>query len=342
MLAKLNLQPSQASLPHRPSYGTQGKQVILRANYFELDIRKAPLLHLYHIDFIDTNRPPGFRERKRIIQLLLTDHLTTNQNSITTDFRANLISIVDLGLQVQRFVIPYRNELEDDGGSSQKTRSIKVEKVAAINMRDLHNILNSTQAPKQSPKLVMLQALNIIMGHHPKSNSANASVGASRHFQKDFRQQVNLGEGLKAIRGFFQSVRPATARILVNIQVKHAAFYQVVPLPQLMQIYLQGNKNNLGELQNFLKKLVVETTHIKRLNKAGQRIPQIRTIFGLANRNDTSRLADPPIVSKFGAGPKEVSFFLQNSTGGNGQYITVYEYFKKGKFGFRSSLTDIY
>jgi eukaryotic translation initiation factor 2C len=46
-----------------------------------------------------------------------------------------------------------------------------------------------------------------------------------------------LSAGLEAIRGFFSSVRLATCRVLVNINVRHDAFYRADPLPSLMMSY---------------------------------------------------------------------------------------------------------
>ena len=67
------------------------------------------------------------------------------------------------------------------------------------------------------------------------------------------------------------------------------------------------------KLNNFLKKVRVRVTHIIRRNKAGQEIPRTKAIASLASPGDGSTLPNPPKVPRFGAGPKEVEFFLNKS-----------------------------
>jgi eukaryotic translation initiation factor 2C len=154
----------------------------------------------------------------------------------------------------------------------------------------------------------------------------------------------------------------ATCRILVNINVSHGAFYHAGPLPALMHKY--GTRNTVA-LEKFLKSVRVQTTHLpKKRNKADDVIPRIKTIFGLARKDDGNRSAHPPGVNQpLGAGAKGIDFWLEvniNSSGapkaeaqsvgagtskgkckskgkaqpqsaaasGSGRYISVFDYFK--------------
>lgn len=78
------------------------------------------------------------------------------------------------------------------------------------------------------------------------------------------------------MRGLFSNVRLATARILVNVNVTHGAFYDALPLTAVMDRFngAQGN----SRLKQFLKRVRVEITHRVKRNKVGQAIPQIKTI----------------------------------------------------------------
>jgi hypothetical protein len=80
-----------------------------------------------------------------------------------------------------------------------------------------------------------------------------------------------------------------------------------------MAAYLRENGQSKVKLANFLKKLSVNVTHIVRRNRAGRQIPRIKVIVGLATRDDGRDLQHPPIVPNFGAGAKEVQFFLGGS-----------------------------
>jgi hypothetical protein len=237
---------------------------------------------------------------------------------------------------------------------------VQLQYTGALTVSELIDYLTSTQAGALfGSKEEIIQALNIVVGYHPKASSAIASVGANKHFRLDAAasERFNLGAGLLAIRGFFVSVRAATARVLVNVQVKHGAFYNDGPLEGLMFAYMGENGPSKVKLGNFLRRLSVNVTHIRRTNRAGQVIPRIKSIVGVATRDDGRGQQHPPIVPDFGAGPKEVKFFLGDSggtaaatipsprgTGGKkgkkavkagpdppsqGRYISVYDFFKQ-------------
>ena len=87
----------------------------------------------------------------------------------------------------------------------------------------------------------IIQALNIVVGHHSKEASHIASVGANNRLDAAQSDTPDLGAGLTALRGFFVSVRATTARVLVNVQVKHGAFYDDGPLDKLMQAFMLQN-----------------------------------------------------------------------------------------------------
>ncbi|KAK2667219.1 Argonaute linker 2 domain, partial [Fusarium oxysporum f. sp. vasinfectum] len=64
-------------------------------------------------------------------------------------------------------------------------------------------------------------------------------------------------------------------------------------------------------LERFLKFLRPHTTHLpEKRNKANEVIPRVKTIFGLARKDDGHGLAHPPRVRQHGAGAKDVEFWL--------------------------------
>jgi eukaryotic translation initiation factor 2C len=88
-------------------------------------------------------------------------------------------------------------------------------------------------------------------------------------------------------------------------------------LPALMHSY--GTRSTVA-LEKFLKLVRVETTHLReKRNKANKVIPRIKTIFGLARKDDGNRLAHPPRVSQpHGAGAKGVDFWLDGNASSSG------------------------
>jgi hypothetical protein len=111
----------------------------------------------------------------------------------------------------------------------------------------------------------------------------------------------------------------------------------------------------------FLKKVKVRTTHLRR-----DRPGPPKTIVGFAMPSDGRNQTNPPRVTRFGATPSQVSFFLTaqgespkpspsgkkkkkggaggggGATGGAaGGYITVADYFKQSKQFFRTKRWEI-
>lgn len=349
-------------LPLRPGFGVMGKEVLLWTNYFKLVSDGDLTLYRYSIEITSDGggKIPTGKKAKRIVQLLLEEHLQIYRNDIATDFKSNLISRNDIEVEGDGYPVTYRAEDEDDPAPNANQYRVRLQATGVLTVSELVNYLTSSQVGSMfGSKEEIIQALNIVIGHHPKAASMITTVAANRHYDRNSGPQdkMSLGAGLQAIRGFFVSVRAATARILVNVQVKNMAFYDEGPLDGIMHVYMQQNGPNKLNLAKFLKKLSIDVTHIARTNRAGRRIPRIKTIQGLATNDDGRRQAHPPIVPQFGAGAKEVQFYLADAGEGasgktrapgggkkgnktskagpeapsQGNYISVYEFFRQSE-----------
>ena len=349
-------------LPLRPGYGVMGKEILLWTNYFKLVSDGDLTLYRYSIEISSdgAGRVPTGKKAKRVVQLLLEEHLQLYRNDVATDFRSTMISRSDIEVEGDGYLVTYRAENEDDPALNAKQYRVRLQATGVLTVSELVNYLTSSQAGLMfGSKEEIIQALNIVVGHHPKAASIITTVAANRHFDRNSgpHDKMSLGAGLQAIRGFFVSVRAATARILVNVQVKNMAFYDEGPLDGIMHVYMQQNGPNKLNLAKFFKKLSVDVTHIVRTNRSGRRIPRIKTIQGLATKDDGRNQAHPPIVPQFGAGAKEVQFYLDDAREGasgkakapgggkkgkktpkagpeapsQGNYISVYEFFRQSK-----------
>jgi eukaryotic translation initiation factor 2C len=350
------------NLPVRPAYGTIGKRVILFANYFELSTVPDLVLYRYSVHV-----QPDVKGRKlsQVIRLLLElPEYAAVKGHLVSDFKSTMVCRKRLSKDEAEYPIQYRSEGEDDASLNATTYKVTVKETGVITVAQLVAFLTSTSIDlAYADKDPTIQALNIFKGHFPKVSSTRATIGANKSFSLQQREEADLGAGLTALRGYFSSVRVAAARILVNINVTHAAFYKPGPLLNLMREYGNSVKLNLPKVEKFLKKLRVKVIHIaEKKNRAGQPIPRIKTIFGLANRNDGHGLPHPPRVPRFGANAKEVEFFLNDSAGprptgpsegksggkkkkgksstepsepsgsgsaSSGRYVSVYDYFTK-------------
>ncbi|PTU23924.1 hypothetical protein P175DRAFT_010743 [Aspergillus ochraceoroseus IBT 24754] len=310
--------PRSPHNPERPGYGTQGREVLLYANYFELkSVGKG--LYRYHLD-IEGGGPrksPTGKKAKQIVHLLLEEHFPELKTHIVTDYKSTMIShrkVLDEENEPVAFDVRYRDEYSDEYPERPEVYRVVCKFTGRLDPAHLLNYLTSSDAAAMfDSKADVLQALNIAVGHHPKSDTSIISTASNKHYPMvgGLVEKFNLGAGLEALRGYFVSVRAATARILVNVQVKYMACYQDGPLRQVIGEFQHSGSLDPHSLGKFLLKMKVRVTHIERKNKKGEMIPRIKTIRGLATPRDGQSLANPPKVSRIGAGPREVQFFLE-------------------------------
>ncbi|KAH8715284.1 Protein argonaute 5 [Beauveria bassiana] len=341
-------------LPIRPGYGTKGVRVELTANYVELLPPSDVALYRYSIQI---KPEPVRRKQFRLVELLLQSaELAPQRGELATDFRSTLLSKMKLSSDDFTVKVQYRAEGEDEPPAGAANYAVQVAYTTTLRMSDLMNYLASTSIDERfDERSEWEQTFNIFLNHYAKATKTLVAIGASKTFSlSQHTGQADLGSGLQVLRGFFSSVRIATGRVLVNLNVSHAAFYHAGPLPVLMNSY--GVRSTTA-LENFLKLVRIQTTHLpEKRNKAGEIILRLKTIFGLARKDDGHGLAHPPRISRHGAGAKDVQFWLerdappQNSTAArgatdkkskakgkstaqpdtseSGKYISVFDFFK--------------
>lgn len=345
----------EAKYPVRPGYGTAGRPVTLYANYLPLSLPSKKLFR-YHIDIAadaaGRSAPVG-KKAQHLVRLLLDEHFPQQKHGIATDFRSTLISCVEL--PEGKFDVRHKEHLDGDYPENPRVHQVTCQKTGIVDPAEFLSYLASTKADRSfESKEEVVSAFNIIMGHHPKMDDQVVSVGANRHYslREDTMESYNLGSGLSVLRGFFVSVRAATARVLLNVQVKYIACYESGPVVNAMHAY---GMRNTYRLEKFLRNIRVRITHITRKNSRGELRPRIRPICGFANRGDGNSSPNPPRVSQHGAGPHDVQFFLNEASPRPvavpgapepkgkkgkkapragpveaGRYITVADFFKKG------------
>lgn len=310
--------PGGPKYPIRPGYGTAGKPVTLYANYLALTSVGKQLFR-YHVEIKDgvgkAEKAPVGKKARQVVRLLLEEHFAANKKQIATDYRSTLIACVELLKEEKTFDVRYKDEGQEEYPESPRVYKVICQPTGQISPSDLMDYLTSSDTGKMlDSKPEIVAALNIIMGHHPKTNNGIVSVGANKHFSLEHGgiDRGDLGNGLEVLRGFFISVRAATARVLLNVQVKYMACFKSGPLRMVIEDWKGGVGHvNLYRLEAFLKRMRVNPTHINRKTKSGKaRPPSYKTISGLATKQDGRELANPPRVTNHGAGPRDVQFFL--------------------------------
>lgn len=380
-ISTLEITDGAERFPRRPAYGTKGKPVTLWANYFEFIPPPDLLLYRYSVEVKDQDptKTPGRKRLEQLFRLILqSPPFRDHRKDVVTDFSAQIVSRVKFSTEDLQLVpgqIQYRAEDEDEALIHARYYIITIVPTGTLTVSELTDYLTSTDPRAAFDKQPILQALNIFLNHYVKASGAYATIGGSRSFPTNPSRDDtrDLGAGLKAIRGFFASVRVATSRILVNVNVSNAAFIAPLPVPDSMSAFSRAYGTNRIKLQEFLKGVRVVLTHIPaKKNKAGKMVPRVKTIFALATRNDGRDGDDPEHPAKvkaFGAGPKDVEFWLSDtpptggkkgkgtakgeaSTGGSGpkapasggsggRYISVAAHFLKSKSCFLYCCSDL-
>ena len=129
-------------------------------------------------------------------------------------------------------------------------------------------------------------------------------------------EELDMGQGVVLWRGYFQSIRPAIGRMLINVDTSMGAMYKPGPLIDLALAFLRrpGNPAVLAptsgftdreriRLQGFISGMKITTSH-------GQHGSSSRT-----SRQVVRRLSNE--------GARDLTFEL-----GNGQRMTVAKYFR--------------
>lgn len=298
---------------------------------------------------ISPNLDAAKKKRTQLFRLIL--ELPEFANIPTaTDFASMVITTNQLPFTDQRtFSIPWRNEGEDEPSQNARVYTVRILPPVTLNIYDLVQFLSRSSSPNlaESQKEEAIQVMNTLMGFYAKSNKEVVSIGGSRHFstarEGNRSNFTTLNMGLEALRGFYQSVRPATGRLLLNVNVTHSVFLEPAPLAELFARLGYGR-----QIVDKIKKKRVQVTHLPaKKSKTGAEIPREKSIWDMARPNDGRQEEHPPQVTRYGAGPKEVKFYITIEappTKGNApaksgpkkgsapapknMYISVYDYFK--------------
>ena len=288
-LGSLSLSDS-ITLPRRPGYGTSGRKIVLRANYFQLLPRPEQQWHRYFVDLQPDETAK--RKRRRIFTLLLnSDRFAADSASMATDYGHIIVSAKKLELgDGNRATVPivYFDADQAGPGPSPKTYTAKIQLTGVLAVADLLQYLSSPNPGAiYDGKEEMIQALNIVMARHANASRDVVPVAGSKFFPLlGGANQHDLRGGLIALRGYYTSVRTSTLRVILNVNVCTAAFYQPGSLLDLLRHYRKQNNPKpdlpMHMVENFVKRLRVETSHIRDENNKPVR--KVKTVVGFAKK----------------------------------------------------------
>jgi eukaryotic translation initiation factor 2C len=354
--------------PCRPGFGTVGRPATVSTNHACIDISPSLRVRQYSIKIkeVESKDPKQSKEPKKLARRTLKEVIRVfldrcrleadrrgepQRAAFVTDFSETLYHPYDCDIFDNDETIPPIKLLR---GKTVKTYSVTVDPGKTLPLRDLFNYISNFGPFDSALKSEYMQMLNVWL-HHKSKEDQGLVVFGSKTFPMSAKQDwrsTNLGDGLTAMRGIFASIRPATCRILANIQVTHGTFFTPGPLADLIRVY----SSDYQALDRVLKLLRVRATHLraKRDKASSSQSKQPAgdyavyfTIIGLARRDNTPRPSDDKrarVISKsnmeLGAGPEHVEFWLEEKEG-EGQpswsskplprWITVSEYYAESE-----------
>ncbi|KZT22267.1 argonaute-like protein [Neolentinus lepideus HHB14362 ss-1] len=260
-LRSITLNPDD--LPLRPGFGTVGKPIILRANFFPVKLPKIPLQE-YDVDIRPGGNAIARRLKRRIWQLAEQTEQWAQAGmtgTVAHDHSAKLISAKKLP-QPLVIQIDYTEDDEDASQARGRQYTLTFNYVQEIDPSNLASYINGERQFRNFDIMPVVSALNLILAAYPnRSVGAGVMVGRNRYFHPSQIEPPHpLGGGLEAWKGFYSSVRPAFKQMMVNVNVCHTAFYAPGNLADKM---IEFQRASFGaRVAAFVKGVRVKTTHL--------------------------------------------------------------------------------
>lgn len=298
-------------------------------------------------------KPRDVKGRKlHLVICEVLKQLTANDKSlvIATEFKSQLVSLRKLALENDNTLRV--SVATAEGADRMDVFEVEIHGPNEIRMNDLFEYLNSSTGGTSAKRLGapgddqdaaialdfpkfpdVVDCLNVIFGYGPRSNFNDISaVGRSRFFSfKNGGITTDLGRSLIAARGFFQSVRLGTGRLLLNANVTHGIFKVAGKCDQIfrnLNVYAAPRsdwraRKNVNLISKFLPKTRVWVT---MKVSDGKTVKRSKAIFGIVKASSARSFSEPNPPRIDGdweyPGPKNVSFYMDN------RYITVFDYYR--------------
>ncbi|KAG2013567.1 argonaute family member [Coprinopsis cinerea AmutBmut pab1-1] len=316
----------------RPGFGTKGRATEIIVNCF---LANVPSQIIHHYDVIS----PDEKKLPAAVNLKLITHLqTTIAPDVFTprgvyDGRKNFFSSKELpfgGQKSMEFNVPFIDGPTAAPATSHRGPRIcqvKLTKVAQINTEVLRRFTEGLQSADANVQTA-ITACNVVVRMQPilshPFNTRSFFPGTER---KD------LGEGLEAWRGLFQSVRPSFDRIFVNVDISTGIMHKGGPLEEHLLAILRGRRRVEGKTGLRAKTLDPQCLRFLERSVNGIRVivmipgatPRERVLKGLTSK-DSSAVFLMPDKTK-------ISVAQYYQTVGNGSIVPLeFCVVKEGQF----------
>ena len=204
---------TERPLPLRSKYGfgTQGRKIALKSNFFPCEINTTKQKYIYHYDVTvgaikcpERELPKVLNEQ--VIEQFMKDYkvILFKNIAFAYDGKKNIYT----SKQISTDKIPLRErkkfevEYSKPGGRGSETFEVSVRYAQELNLSNL----NLSLSGKQELDMTIIQALDVVLMHGFKVNDSYTSVGRN-FFLKQQQRAKDLGMGKEIWFGFHQSLR---------------------------------------------------------------------------------------------------------------------------------------
>ena len=290
-------------LPLRPGYGTIGRVIHLRTNYFAMVIDPDRSIYKYTVsikaerkkrkgDGMEQEEPkPGRKQRQAFSILFEEQEFRALHPGLATDYANSILTSTPLKLGPTKskvFNCIYR-DVEDRVARPNATRySFTITEAGTVPTQELLRYLASTTTDPSdfAGRADAVQALNIIVARTPNLDPQVFQSGQNKFYKYPTNEQeyLDLTGGLIAVRGYYSSVRTATARILLNLNAQTSPFYPACGMIELIEKF---GLSRWGDTEKFIQKLRVKTQYLKDEKK--QIEVKVKTVQGFSHKRGEER-----------------------------------------------------
>ncbi|KAL3320560.1 argonaute 1 [Cichlidogyrus casuarinus] len=252
--------------PMRPGVGTEGRQIQLRANHFEIRIPKG-FFHHYDVQITPEKCPR--RINREIIETMVNSiqyqKYFINRKPVF-DGRRNMYTREPLPIGRDKVEL----EVSLPGDGRDRVFKIAIKHVSEVSIFALEEALEGRR--QHIPQDAVI-SLDVIMRHLPSMQYT--PVGRS-FFQHPEGHDNPLGGGREVWFGFHQSVRPSQWKMMLNIDVSATAFYKAQPvidfMYEVLEIQDRSDRRPLTDSARVkftkeIKGLKVEITHAGQIRR---------------------------------------------------------------------------
>ncbi|KAF9563867.1 argonaute-like protein [Agrocybe pediades] len=251
-----------AEMPSRPGFGTAGKAITLRANFFPVKFSKGTVFE-YDISIAPTAGTAIRRVKRRIFELAEQSPEWQSYGlagAVAHDHSAKLIASKKLP-QPLSIRVPFY-EKDEAPTANGKEYTLTITFIQNIDLSAVTEYLRGNLQYRDYDILPILSTLNIVLAAFPnRSDGPGVMVGRNRFFFPTAAQPFNLGGGLEAWKGFYSSVRPSHNQLMVNVNgTCTTAFYKEGNLATAMEEFRQSSFG--ARPSAFVRGVRIRVTHL--------------------------------------------------------------------------------